>query len=241
VRRVLYVLVLVVVNTAAAGQEFNYGLWEKSEVVKKRQVPVNGERKKIPAGRNNKDPEFSWKIFLPKDLPKPFVKLLENPTSENAKKYWKAYEEFVDRLSRAEREVRLLQLEYARKVSSKYRLYYFFSPSCSSCLAYSPPLFRELVKEGFDIPTVAFVVKNSPEDFERGRVFASALGVTSVRQATPELVSQLGVRALPTAVILRGDEVVAKYSGPSVLEVVTYLKEKRDEAISNSVSTELSR
>ena len=226
--RILALFSLIFLAQAQA-QEFNYGLWGNSQQERKVQPKVKIEKK--PAGRSEKrEAEFSWRDFLPRDVPRPFVKLLENPSPENVRKYWKAYEEFVTRITDAERQVKLLQLEFARRISARYELYYFFSPGCPACRKYSPVLFARLLKEGFEVPVKAFVVGN----LQSGRIFASALGISTVRAASPELLSQLGVSSLPTAVLLEGDRVVAKYSGSSVLELVTFLKEKRDEEISSS-------
>jgi thiol-disulfide isomerase/thioredoxin len=217
------VLIALLIAGAAQAQEFNYGLWGKRETPAERPKAEKRERAKEPARRE----DFSWEDFLPPDVPRPMKKLLENPTPETARKYWKAYEEFAERLSRAGRQVRLLQLEYAKKVASRYRLYYFFSPTCPACRRYSPLLFGELLREGFEVPTKAFVVG----DLSRGKVFASALGIADVKKATPYLLSQLEVSSLPTAVLFEGDRVVARWTGSSVLELVNFLKERRNEEI----------
>ncbi|ADU97716.1 hypothetical protein Theam_1760 (plasmid) [Thermovibrio ammonificans HB-1] len=233
-KRVLLLVLLLTVTAQA--KDFNYGLWGDRAQVEKRQQ-VKKSVKSVPAGRNHKEETFSWQDFLPENLPRPFRKLLENPSPENVRKYWRAYEEFVSRVAEAEKQVRLLQLEFARRISSKYQLYYFFSPSCPACRRYSPLLFASLLREGFNLPTKAFVVG----DLNSGRLFAAALGIAEVRQATPELLSQLGVSALPTAVLLEGDRVVAELTGAEVLKLVNFLKEKRDEAIESSVDTSSNR
>ena len=231
-RFILAFLVLSVVS--ARGEEFNYGLWGQQEKVEKkveRKVEVKKERR-IPAGRNQ-----DWRAFLPSNLPSPLLKLLENPTPENAKRYWRAYEEYVNRLAEVERLIRALQVQYARKVSKEYQLYYFFSPTCPACRRYTPVFFEELYKEGFNLPVKAFVVG----DLSLGRAMMAGVGVSRVAVATPRMIEELGLEkaGLPTAVLLTPEgEVVGVWEGGRILELLNYLKEKRDEEISNSVNSD---
>jgi len=235
-KKTIGLLLVATFYSQAVGKDFTYGLWGNGSSVAQKQTvkdskPKGVKKKKTQKGTVN----FSWKDFLPKDLPAPFVKLMENPTEENVRKYWKAYEEFADRITRTERLIKLMQVKYAERISKKYSLLYFFSPDCPACREYTPELFVGLLKEGFTLPVKAYVVG----DLRKGAVMMSALGVTTTRIATSRMLSEFNVQSLPTAVLLDlSGRVVAEFSGGEVLNLLNFLKEKRDEEMaSDSNST----
>jgi thiol-disulfide isomerase/thioredoxin len=230
--RILLILVLTAVQCRA--DEFTYGLWGSSRPPAA-EKPARTEKQSAPK-KGVPPPRLTWKDFMPKNLPKPLERLLENPDEKTAREYWKAYKDYVTRLAKAESAVRVLQMEYARKISKNYQIYYFFNPFCPACEKYTPELFLSMVKEGFSVPVKAYVVHEPNRD--RGREFAgglammNALGVSTVRLATPVLLDEMGVQRIPTAVVLNSaGEVVAEFEGGDVLNVLNFLKEKRDEAI----------
>lgn len=229
--RTLAVILLLILGTSSYGEDFNYGLWGTGEL-KPGKTAENRTKTAGKVKKKSREKEL-WKDFLPKDVPAPIVKLLENPTPENVKRYWKAYEEYTNRLAKAESLIRAMQVQYARKVSREYELYYFFSPTCPACRRYTPLLFEGLWKEGFNLPVKAFVVGN----LELGRAMMAGLGVSQVLSATPKLIDELGLEnaGLPTAVLLTPqEEVVGVWQGSRVLELLNFLKEKRDEEMAGS-------
>jgi len=226
----LFCAFILLLSQESPGEEFTYGLWGNMPSP----VPQTEEQSRPPKReKREKKKNDLWKAFLPKDVPAPIVKLLENPTPENVKKYWRAYEEYTSRLAKAESLIRAMQVQYARKVSKEYELYYLFSPTCPACRRYTPLLFEGLWKEGFNLPVKAFVVGN----LELGRAMMAGVGVSQVLSATPRLISELGLEnaGLPTAVLLTPQgEVVGVWEGSRVLELLNFLKEKRDEEMAGN-------
>ena len=196
------------------GDEFTYGLWGNTTSP----APQTKEQSRPPKReKREKKRNDLWKAFLPKDVPAPIVKLLENPTPENVKKYWRAYEEYTGRLAKAESLIRAMQVRYARKVSKEYKLYYFFSPTCPACRRYTPLFFEQLWSEGFNLPVKAFVVGN----LELGRAMMAGVGVSRVAVATPRLIEELGLEnaGLPAAVLLTPqEEIVGVWDGSKVFK-----------------------